>query len=118
MNLLPPAPPVPRNKEAQATAYTNASFWSNWYEQLRSIVNKINQDLSSFVTLSMANTVGGYAAIDTAGRINVGVDTPGHVILDTTTNGLILKSPSGNYWRINVSDGGVISAANIGTTKP
>lgn len=51
--LLPPAPPIPRNKEQQQTAYSNASFWSNWYEQLRYIVNNIGGTINHNDLLSI-----------------------------------------------------------------
>lgn len=46
MSFLPPAPPVPRNPKQQQTAYSNASFWSDWYEKLRNIINNIGSNVN------------------------------------------------------------------------
>lgn len=115
---LPPAPPVPRNKEQQATAFSNASFWSSWYEQLRTIVNEITANIANVITTAQGNVPGGYPVIDANGRINTSIDTVGYIVADSSTTGVILKSPSNIYFRLNVSDTGVLSTTNMGTTKP
>lgn len=133
--LLPPAPPVPRTKEQQHTAFTNASFWSDWYEQLRTIVNNIASGITwATITgtpttlsgygitdaqpISDKNSSSGYAGLNGSSRIIKGVDTTDDVIIDSTTNGMVLKSPNGHYWRATISNLGVLTWTDLGTTKP
>ncbi len=40
------------------------------------------------------------------------------VIIDSTTSGLVLKSPNLHYWRIKITDAGVLTATDLGLTKP
>lgn len=56
----------------------------------------------------------------TNARSSRGVDTTDDVIVDTATKGLVLKDTAGtpHYWRLSVSTLGVITAADLGTTKP
>lgn len=111
---LPPAPPVPRTKEQQQTAYSNASFWTDWYEKLRSIINEINTNLSGLVTKASGDLAGGYPVLDDSARINTEKD----IVVNDDTQGLILKSPDGTYFRIQVSNIGVLSTTNLGSTLP
>lgn len=115
---LPPAPPVPRTKEQQQTAYSNGSYWSDWYNKLREIINEIETHISGLVSKSEANIPLGYAALNADTRIEVGVDTVDDIIVDDNLHGLVLKSPSGTYFRATISDLGVVTWANLGTTKP
>ena len=46
------------------------------------------------------------------------VDTVYDVIIDSTTSGLVLKSPNLHYWRIKITDAGALTATDLGTTKP
>jgi hypothetical protein len=46
------------------------------------------------------------------------VDTIADVIIDDAAKGAVLKSPDGNYWRVSVSDLGVLSATSLGLIKP
>lgn len=115
---LPPAPPVPRTKDQQATAYSNATFWSDWYNKLREIVNNIQANISGLVSKVEANIPLGYAALNTETRIEVGADTVDDLIVDDSTQGLVLKSPDGHYFRASISNAGTLSWTNLGTTKP
>lgn len=46
------------------------------------------------------------------------VSTEGDVTIDSSTRGLVLKDSAGVYWRITVSTTGIVTSANLGTTKP
>ena len=66
------------------------------------------------------DAVSGYAGLNASSRITKGVDTTDDVIIDLATKGLVLKDTAGtpHYWRITVSTLGVLTVADIGTTKP
>ena len=70
MALLPPAPPVPRNKEQQQTAFSNASFWSNWYEQLRTIINSLLTAITWDLITDTPTTLAGYGITDAQTILN------------------------------------------------
>mgnify|MGYP007118305596 FL=1 len=54
----------------------------------------------------------------TGNRFHGGVDTTDDIIIDDSDSGLVLKSPDGTYWRIQVTDLGVLTITNLGATKP
>lgn len=134
--LLPPPPPTPRNKEQQQTAYTNASFWSNWYEQLRTLVNNLLTSIDWSIILNTPTTLAGYgitdpvelttnknvgngyAGLNASSRTTKGVDTTDYIIVDSTTHGFTAKSPNGHYWVMTISNAGVVTWTDVGTTKP
>lgn len=89
MALLPPAPPVPKNKDQQQTAYQNATFWSNWYEQLRTLVNNISQGLSWTVITDKPTTLAGYGITDAAPLSHVGSGGGAHSAATTAVNGFM-----------------------------
>lgn len=64
------------------------------------------------------DAVAGYAGLDAVGRTTAGVDTTDDLIVDAAAQGLVLKSPNGNYHRITVTNGGVLTVTDLGTTKP
>jgi len=113
-NILPPAPPIPRTKEQQQTAYSNASFWTDWYSKLREIINEINTNISGLVTKASGDLPGGYPVLDDSARINTEKD----IVVNDDTQGLILKSNNGTYFRIKVSNVGALSTTNLGSTLP
>jgi hypothetical protein len=84
------------------------SFWNDWYEKLRKIMEEI--------TYQVTHVFAGI--INTDNRLSLGVDTTDYIIIDETTKGLVMKSPSGTYFKLQISDAGVISWTNLGTTKP
>lgn len=51
-------------------------------------------------------------------RMWQGVDTDDDVITDSTTKGPVMKSPNGHYWRATISNAGVVTWTDLGTTKP
>ena len=54
----------------------------------------------------------------TGNRFRGWVDTTDDVIIDDSDSGLVLKSPDGDYWRIQVTDLGALTITNLGATKP
>jgi hypothetical protein len=120
------------------------SFWNDWYEKLRTIVNEgsisvlwsnINfsgsslTDLASRAHNNLQSSQGGtagefyhltaaeYAALQAA-RSTRGVDTTDYVIVDDDATGLVLKSPDGHYWQIQVDNTGTLGTTDLGLTKP
>ena len=63
-----------------------------------------------------------FEGLDTSGgnrnRWGSGVDTTDDVIIDNSDAGLVLKSPDGDYWRVQVTNAGALTVTNIGATKP
>ena len=67
--------------------------------------------------------INAFNGIDTGGggggnRWGSGVDTTDDVIIDDSDSGLVLKSPDGDYWRIQVTNAGALTITNLGATKP
>lgn len=112
-----------------------SSYWSDLYERIRFLVNQLLASISwATITgtpttlagygitdaqaLSGKDTASGYAGLNSVSRITKGVDTTDDVITDSTTKGPVMKSPNGHYWRATISDVGVITWTDLGTTKP
>lgn len=51
-------------------------------------------------------------------RLTRGADTKDDLIVDSTTEGVVLKDSNGHYWRISISTLGVLTTTDLGTTKP
>lgn len=78
------------------------------------------------------NSLGDYVmAIDNAGEVGIGITNPNaklevsgvivassDLVSDNSANGLVLKSPNDHYWRLTISNIGVITWTDIGTTRP
>lgn len=62
----------------------------------------------------------GYAGLNAASRITKGVDTTDDLIVDLATKGLVLKDSQAtpHYWRGTISTLGVLTFADLGTSKP
>jgi len=126
-NLLPPAP-----IDAPFSSYS----WADWYKKVRDAINASTSIAWSIVTgtpttlagygitdaqaISAKNAASGYAGLSAASRITKGVDTTDDVIIDLATKGLVLKDTQGtpHYWRVTISTLGVLTTADLGTTKP
>jgi len=69
---------------------------------------------------SNKDVVSGYAGLNSVSRTTKGVDTTDDLIIDTDLKGLVLKDNAGtpHYWRITVSTLGILTATDLGTTKP
>lgn len=136
-DLLPPTPVgVPPGH----------SFWNDWYERLRVLVNtgsinvlwsNINFAGSTLNSIAsrehnvLQSTQGGSAGEKyhlssaqhteaTAARSSRGIDTTDDLIIDDATQGLVLKDTQGtpHYWRVTVDNTGVLVISDLGTTKP
>jgi hypothetical protein len=120
-NLLPPLP--------QGVA-PGSSYWNDWYEKMRTIVNNSLKGISwatitgvpanvvNAQATTEKNTANGYAGLNAVSRTIKGVDTTDDIITDSTTKGLVMKSPNGHYWRSAISNVGVVTWTDLGTTKP
>lgn len=70
------------------------------------------------LTSNDKNASNGVASLNASNRITVGVDSADDIILNTNDKGIVLKDAVGTYWRVSVSTLGVLTLANLGTTKP
>lgn len=112
-----------------------SGYWNDWYEKLRTIVNSITSGVAwSLVTgtpttlagygitdgqsTSQKDSPSGYAGLNASSRVTKGIDTTDDIITDSTTKGTVMKSPNGHYWRATISNLGVITWTDLGTTKP
>ena len=112
-----------------------SGYWNDWYEKLRTIVNSITSGVAwSLVTgtpttlagygitdgqsTSQKDSPSGYAGLNPSSRVTKGIDTTDDIITDSTTKGTVMKSPNGHYWRATISNLGVITWTDLGTTKP
>jgi len=125
-NKLPPLP---------IGAAPGSSYWNDWYEKLRTLINSITSGVSwTLITgtptslagygitdgqnTSQKDAANGYAGLNTVSRTTKGVDTTDDIITDSTTKGTVMKSPNGHYWRATISNVGVVTWTDLGTTKP
>lgn len=126
-NKLPPLP---------VGVAPGSGYWNDWYEKLRTLINSITSGVSwTLVTgtpttltgygitdpvelTTHKNAVSGYAGLNGVSRTIKGVDTTDDIITDSTTKGPVLKSPNGHYWRGTISNLGVVTWTDLGTTKP
>lgn len=69
---------------------------------------------------SEKDAASGYAGLNASSRTTKGVDTTDDVIIDLATKGLVLKDTQGtpHYWRLSVSNLGVLTTTDLGTSKP
>lgn len=137
-NKLPPLP---------VGVAPGSGYWNDWYEKLRTLINSFaagfpfSSITATPTTLSgygitnaytktevdtntqsrsEKNNANGYAGLNAVSRTTKGTDTTDDVIIDLATKGLVLKDTAGtpHYWRITVSTLGVLTATDLGTTKP
>lgn len=123
-------PPMPNG------VLPGSGYWNDWVEKLRSLINSFASGIT-FASITAKpttlagygitdpveftthkNTVSGYAGLDTNSRTTAGVKTTDDVIIDNASKGLVLKSASGHYWLLSVSNTGTVSTADLGTTSP
>lgn len=125
-SLIPPQP---------VGAVPGSAYWNDWIEKLRTLVNGVATSIKwSLITdtpttlsgygitdgqiVTEKNAANGYAGLNAVSRTTKGVDTTDDLIVDTTSKGLVLKSPNGHYWRASISNAGVVTWTDLGTTKP
>jgi hypothetical protein len=102
-NKLPPAPVgVPPGH----------SFWNDWYERLRSLINPILEGISWDSITDKPDNMADLGINE--------IDITGDVIIDTDARGLVLKDAAGppHYWRITINSAGTLVITDLGTTKP
>jgi hypothetical protein len=102
-NKLPPAPVgVPPGH----------SFWNDWYEKIRTLVNSTIDGITWTTISGTPTTMSGYGIEE--------VDIEGDVIVDDATKGLVLKDTQGtpHYWRVTIDNTGTLVITDLGTTKP
>jgi len=114
-NVLPPTP-----WDMPPTSFE----WTDWYAKLRAFVNSTSTDHNQLTNIQGGTaaeyyhlTQANYNALSGT-RITKGTDTTDDVIVDSTTKGLVLKSPNGRYWRASISNLGALTWTDLGTTKP
>lgn len=113
-----------------------SGYWNDWYEKLRTLVNSFAAGfpwtsvtgkpttLAGFAITdpveltTRKDAVSGYAGLNSVSRTIKGIDTTDDVITDSTTKGLVMKSPNAHYWRLTISNVGAITTTDLGTTKP
>lgn len=96
-----------------ANFYTQAYIGTNYY-------TKTSTDtlLNAKQNTSAKDAASGYAGLNSVSRITKGVDTSDDIITDSTAKGPVMKSPNGHYWRATISNLGVVTWTDLGTTKP
>jgi hypothetical protein len=69
---------------------------------------------------SEKDAANGYAGLNASSRIVKGIDATDDVVIDLATKGLVLKDTQGtpHYWRVTISNAGVLVTTDVGTTKP
>lgn len=69
---------------------------------------------------SAKNAASGYAGLSASSRITKGADTTDDLVIDLASKGLVLKDTQGtpHYWRVTISTTGVLTTADLGTSKP
>jgi hypothetical protein len=85
------------------------AFWNDWYEKLRTLV-ALTAAIDWTIVTNTPTTLAGYGVTK--------VDVPGDIISDDSTKGLVLQSPNAHYWRATISNAGVVTWTDLGTTKP
>jgi hypothetical protein len=75
---------------------------------------------TAYQASSEKDSANGYAGLNASSRTTKGVDTTDDLIVDLATKGLVLKDTQGtpHYWRGTVSTLGVLTFADLGTSKP
>ncbi|MGL4630836.1 MAG: hypothetical protein ACRCVT_06485 [Leadbetterella sp.] len=116
MSLIPPQP---------TGVLPGSGYWNDWIERIRFVVNTLGTQLDWNIITNKPTTVLGYGITDGArlnsqNRMISGVDTTDDIIVDTTNKGLVLKDSQStpHYWRITISNTGVLTTTDLGTTKP
>lgn len=109
-------PPMPNG------TLPGSGYWNDWVEKLRTIVNSFAGGISWTVIINTPTTLAGYGITDGAqlvsGRVVSGVKTTDYIIQDDFSKGFVMKSPNGHYWQLSISNTGVISTTDLGTTSP
>lgn len=114
-----------------------SGYWNDWYEKLRTLINSfangfpfssltgtpttlVGYGITDAEKLANKNTANGYAGLNSGGRVTKGLDVSDDLVIDLASKGLVLKDTQGtpHYWRITISNLGVLTSTDLGTTKP
>lgn len=112
-----------------------SDYWNDWIEKLRTIINSFADGFPFSAITGLPTTLAGYgitdgqnisekdqpngyAGLNSVSRVTKGLTTTDYIIADTSTQGLVLKSPNAHYWLISISNAGVIATTDLGTTSP
>lgn len=128
MALIPPQP---------VGTLPGSGYWNDWIEKIRTIVNGLLLALDWNVIINKPTTLvgygitdaqpiaqkdvaSGYAGLNAVSRTTKGVDSTDDLIVDSATDGLVLRDTQGtpHYWRVRVNNVGVLVITDLGTTKP
>lgn len=125
-NLIPPMP---------NGVVPGSQYWNDWIEKLRSIINSFSTGfpfssitgkpttlsgygITDAQAISQKDTANGYAGLNANSRVTKGVKTTDYIIIDSTISGLTMKSLNGHYWVATMSNAGVVTWTDVGTTSP
>jgi hypothetical protein len=89
-------------------------LFPNDTKQLSRELGILWRELATIVNGNIADTI----ADTGSSRNRNGSDTTDDIIIDNADAGLVLKSPDGDYWRIQVTNLGALTITNLGATKP
>ena len=94
-------------------------FFPGEPKQLSNAIGVVWRELAT----SLNSLIDAFNGVDTGdggngNRWRGGIDTTDDIIIDDSDAGLVLKSPDGDYWRIQVTDLGALTVTNLGATKP
>jgi len=112
-----------------------SQYWNDWIEKLRTIINSLTTGIKwSLIqntpttlsgygitdgqNISQKNAANGYAGLDAHSRTTAGVQTTDYIVADSSTKGFTMKSPNGHYWVGTISNTGVVTWTDVGTTSP
>lgn len=126
-SLIPPMP---------TGVVPGSQYWNDWIEKLRTIINSLTSgikwsliqntptSLSGYGILDPVeltthkDQASGYAGLSAGSRVVKGIKTTDYIVVDSTTAGLTMKSPNGHYWVGTISNTGVVTWSDVGTTSP
>ena len=102
------------------------SFWNDWYEKLRNLVNGAIENHNSLLNIQGGSSTERYHLTlaqhteTAAARSSRGVDTTNDLIIDNAVKGLVLKDTQAtpHYWRVTVNNTGTLVITDLGTVKP
>lgn len=126
-SLIPPMP---------TGVVPGSQYWNDWIEKLRTIINSLTSGIKWSLIQNTPTTLtgygitdpveltthkdaaSGYAGLNSNSRVTKGIQTTNYIVADTSTQGLVLKSPNGHYWLISISNTGTFGSTDLGTTSP
>lgn len=126
-NLIPPMP---------TGVLPGSAYWNDWIEKLRTLINNITTSgvswasitgkpttltgfgITDAINVSQKDAVNGVAALNSVSRVDKGVTTTDYIVANSSTKGFTMLSPNGHYWVATISNTGVVTWTDVGTTSP